>query len=70
MENYSGLCLKCGGEMAVGYVLDQSYPLNFPAQWVEGPPRRTFWGGLKGGRGRSIVAHRCNKCGYLELFAP
>ena len=41
------------------------------AEWLEGPPERTFWIGLKTkGRDKfAIRTFRCTHCGYLETYA-
>ncbi len=65
-------CPKCRGTMEPGFVLDHTYGENRQSTWVEGPPERSFWTGLKT-RGKErlvITTHRCTSCGYLESYAP
>lgn len=40
--------------------------------WVEGPPRKGFFGMLKvrGLRQVPIETYRCQRCGVLESYAP
>jgi hypothetical protein len=41
------------------------------AQWVDGPLKRGWLGGLKL-RGKTILAikgRRCSSCGFIELYA-
>ena len=58
--------------MAEGFVLDAdgngSRKVN---RWIEGAPEK-HWYGLKV-RGRKqfdVQTFRCNRCGYLESYAP
>jgi hypothetical protein len=56
--------------MTTGFLLDggQSHK---ETEWVEGEPKKNFWTGLKlsGLRRYRVNADRCNKCGFLELYA-
>ena len=65
-------CPKCGGAMVEGYTLEKGH-YNSPnvAEWVEGPPEKSFWVGLKlKDRDRiPISTFRCENCGYLESYA-
>ena len=64
-------CPKCSGQMEEGFVLDRTHGANLQALWIEGPPDRSFWTGLKM-KGREqipVTTFRCGKCGYLESFA-
>ena len=67
-----GRCPKCKGEMELGFLMDMAHHnVLRPAEWMEGAPERSFWGGLKTkGRDRFPVRfHRCRECGYLESYA-
>ena len=58
--------------MSEGFPLDTTHGGHHVAKWVEGEPKRSFWFGLKL-RGRNqieILAWRCERCGYLENYAP
>ena len=37
------LCPKCGAEMEVGFLLDNSHVNYLPAMWVKGLPERSFF---------------------------
>ena len=63
------ICRKCGSPMTTGFLLDQG---SAPAatEWIEGPPDKSFWGlKLKNRRRFPVVADRCERCGFLELYA-
>ena len=64
-------CLRCGGSMDVGLVIDQgSYNWPNVPVWLEGTPEKDFWTGLNmdGKRMYKVVTYRCVKCGRLESF--
>ncbi len=66
-------CVKCGGEMEPGYVIDrQQGQFVQPEDWIEGAPERSVWTGLKtrGKERHRLVTYRCERCGYLESYAP
>jgi hypothetical protein len=57
--------------MEQGYLLDHTHSGQVAGEWVEGPPRPSFWTGVSL-RGRShipITTWRCPTCGYLESYA-
>ena len=60
-------CPKCKGEMEKGFLVDEGV-------WGTAFKRRQRWAlganffGLK--KVRNINSFRCQKCGYLENFAP
>jgi uncharacterized OB-fold protein len=64
-------CSKCGSSLDPGYILDVTHGGYKAAEWVEGPPERSFWVGLKvSDRSRyKICTFRCTSCGYLESYA-
>ncbi|HEX6750576.1 MAG TPA: PF20097 family protein [Longimicrobium sp.] len=64
------ICPKCGNPMSTGYLLDVGQA-HKPLEWIEGMPEKSFWTGvkLKGRRRFNVVADRCERCGYLELYA-
>jgi hypothetical protein len=68
----AGVCSKCGGRMEDGFVVDEGYGVVSVSTWQEGPPRKSFWSGIKREKGsqREIKTLRCVKCGYLESYAP
>jgi hypothetical protein len=65
-------CAGCGGRLETGYLLELAHGGHRSAgNWVEGPPERSWWQGLKleGRRQLDVTAHRCTDCGRLELYA-
>jgi hypothetical protein len=64
------ICPKCGSPMTTGFLLDAAQSMKV-AEWVEGAPEKSFWTGLKLTRRRRfpVVADRCERCGFLELYA-
>jgi hypothetical protein len=54
-----------------GFTLDHTHGEHKQAAWVEGPPQRSFWTGVKAPRAMQhpITTYRCTKCGYLESYA-
>ena len=67
-----GECARCGGSLSEGYLLDRgSYDYPHAAEWVEGPPVKSFWSGLEPGKQQlSVRVFRCERCGVLEFRAP
>ena len=64
-------CLKCSGEMKVGFVVDQTYDQISIEAWVEGPPEKTIFGSPKvqDRETRKIRTFYCQSCGFLENYA-
>jgi rubredoxin len=64
-------CPKCSASMAEGFVLDTSHGTMGVSSWIEGPPEKSVWTGVKlTGRPRSEIATwRCGRCGFLENYA-
>lgn len=63
-------CVKCGGSMEQGFVADTGYGTIEVAKWQAGPPKKSFWTGIKkGDRRLEITALRCARCGFLESYA-
>jgi predicted nucleic-acid-binding Zn-ribbon protein len=65
-------CTQCGGtELEAGFVEDSGEGARGDARWIRGSLERGLFGGAKRmGRQRlQIDAHRCTRCGHLELFA-
>ena len=71
MSGSSRVCVKCGGEMEEGFVLDNTHGARLQSGWVEGAPEPSFWTGLKlkGKEQIPITTFRCRRCGYLESYA-
>jgi hypothetical protein len=55
-----------------GFLLEHNSSMNAQVSWVEGPPEKSFWSGLKlGGRRRlQVYAWRCPRCAQVRLYAP
>jgi predicted nucleic-acid-binding Zn-ribbon protein len=70
MPTTQEVCPKCKSQMSEGFILDQGYRL-FVSQWVEGPPEKGSWLGMKLTNKRMIntTTYRCVSCGYLESYA-
>lgn len=70
-KNAAPRCAKCDVPTEVGFVLDNAHSGRVQSGWVEGPPERSFWFGIKlGGREQiPIMTYRCPRCGYLESYA-
>jgi hypothetical protein len=65
-------CIRCQTQMEEGITLDHGHFNALSVQeWLEGPPERSFWFGLKtkGKEKLSIHTYRCPRCGYLESYA-
>lgn len=45
--NPSRVCVKCGGELQEGFVLDNTYGARLQSEWIEGAPERSRWVGIK-----------------------
>lgn len=65
-------CLKCGGRMEEGFVLDQSHARRLVSKWVAGKPEVSFFMGanIDGREQHEIRSYRCIVCGFLESYAP
>ena len=62
-------CPKCGNPMTTGFLLERDQG-DKVMEWIEGPPEKGFWGlKLKGRRRFPVNADRCERCGFLELYA-
>jgi hypothetical protein len=64
-------CLKCGGVMREGFVLDLGdYQVKQQQVWVEGEPEPSFWSGLKTTDRDAfhVQAFRCAVCNFLEFY--
>jgi hypothetical protein len=57
--------------MDEGYVLDHTHGGYMYANWVEGPPEKSFWTGLKlaGHTKLPVRTFGCRSCGFLESYA-
>jgi hypothetical protein len=57
--------------MTEGFTTDQGHGIILVPNWVEGPPRKSAWVGVRvGGKPKSEVStFRCDRCGFLEHYA-
>ena len=64
-------CTDCQRRMEGGFILDRNQG-NTVATWVEGPPEKNIWTGLKlkGRRQLPVYAWRCPGCSQVRLYAP
>jgi predicted RNA-binding Zn-ribbon protein involved in translation (DUF1610 family) len=64
-------CPECGREMEPGFVVDFRHGSREAAEWIEGPPERSFWLGTKirGKRRLAVESFRCPDCGLLKSYA-
>ena len=73
MPETHNACAKCDGPMSLGFMLDftDGNVHRDQALWVEGHRERAVWVGtrLKDKDVRAVNAYRCQKCGFLELYA-
>ena len=67
----SKACPKCSGSMSQGFQVDQTHGGTAVPTWVEGPPQRSVWTGVRlTGKPRiEIETWRCGRCGFLEQYA-
>lgn len=65
-------CPKCNSSMIQGFIADRTDNARYVSSWVEGAPRKSFWLGVKLGRSPRIEIQtwRCQRCGFLESYAP
>jgi hypothetical protein len=62
-------CSRCKGTMTQGTLKEIGHFGNSPFEWApDGEPSFALKGAPK--TRRSIVAHRCENCGLVELSAP
>lgn len=66
------ICPDCQRRMEGGFLLDRANGANTVGTWVEGPPERGLWEGLKlkGRRQLTVYAWRCPGCTQVRLYAP
>jgi len=66
-------CPKCDGRMVPGYLLGYTdHHSRRVTEWLEGEPERGIFGMLKvrGHKRLPVETYRCERCGYLESYAP
>lgn len=69
-------CGKCGESSTHGFIVDYSDNSDFLVRWVEGEPHQMVRFGITGrnldtaGRRQfGVRSMRCERCGFLELYA-
>ena len=69
-------CVKCGFEASRGFLVDYSEGSDFLVRWVEGEPQSVTIFGITGKnvetrnrRQFNVRSLRCERCGFLELYA-
>jgi hypothetical protein len=67
----SKTCPKCQASMTEGFVVDHTHGGRAVSSWVEGPPQKSMWVGVKlgGQKPLEIATWRCGSCGFLESYA-
>jgi hypothetical protein len=65
-------CPKCQGRVSEGFIIDQGYGTYSVAAWQKGAPVKSIWTGVKRDKKAqfAVVTYRCERCGYLESYAP
>ncbi|HMT08411.1 MAG TPA: hypothetical protein PKA82_10435 [Pyrinomonadaceae bacterium] len=76
MSEFRYDCSKCGGAMVKGYAADRAEHYFMKLAWVDGEPKQASLLGIKGHnidvsreQRREVRGLRCEKCGFLELYA-
>lgn len=77
MSENQFFCAKCGGNMIRGFAADKgNNSAVFNTMWIDGEPVNAQLFGIVGDNlrlgnsaRRIIRGLRCEKCGYLELYA-
>ena len=72
MPSNSHECPKCQRKMEPGHIPDMGHGIILQSSWTQGPPeRRRYLGGIKYNKKAQvpIIAYRCTRCGYVELYA-
>jgi len=76
MSSQQYACSKCGGNMTKGFAADKSEHYYMKLGWIDGEPEHASLLGIKGDNvkvhdrvRRDVRRLRCEKCGFLELYA-
>lgn len=69
-------CMKCGGRMEMGFILDHAHSMMAQSHWVSGEAEQMQFLGLRwagvttrGKTVRTVDTYRCTRCGYLESYS-
>jgi hypothetical protein len=72
-ERRSRDCRHCGGALREGFLIEHQggFEPAAPTLWQSGQIGEAYWTGVdaKPAQQRRVTAHRCERCGALELFA-
>ena len=67
------VCSECGGTMMLGFIPNFSNRGILMTAWVEGKPKKSFWGGIASDfykrKNYCITAYCCDRCGFINLYA-
>jgi hypothetical protein len=65
-------CPKCQGRVSEGFIIDQGHGTYSVSTWQKGVAQKSIWTGVKRDKSNQlqIVTYRCDRCGYLENYAP
>ena len=55
--------------MAEGFVVGENQGVRTVSSWMEGPPRKGWFGVKSNGKPLEIQTLRCRRCGFLENYA-
>jgi hypothetical protein len=72
-------CPKCEGLMETGFIPEVAHPTLLVSSWYPGAPKETDvevfgvkvskWLDIDWKAARPVTAHRCESCGFIELYA-
>jgi hypothetical protein len=65
-------CPKCDGRLSEGFVIDRGYGVVSVSTWQAGEPVKRFLTGIRESKAgqHEIATWRCERCGFLESYAP
>lgn len=72
MEQDTHECPRCQKKMEPGHIPDLGHGVVVQSSWAAGMPRvRRFLGGIVYQKKQIVpmMAYRCPRCGYVELYA-
>ena len=71
MGELKNKCPMCNGGMVQGCIPDHLGGGALVGNWIEGPPKKSFWRGTKAPMdgGIPIAAFRCANCGFMEFYS-
>jgi len=69
MTDRQPACPKCQGQMVQGFIADYTHGSIIVSAWTPGPPKKSFWSGVRIPQRIPIGTFRCSSCGYIESYA-